>query len=369
MSQFKLIIYGIGILSSTIIGVGLFSLPYITMKTGLGIVFGYFLVLGFLVIIVHLYFAKITLQTPDFKRFPGFAKFYLGKKGEFIAYISTILGTFGALLAYLIVGGEFLEELLSPIFGGTIFFYTLFYFFLGSLLIFFGIKAIAKVELWGLILFFLVLFLVFLKGFSKIKLSNFFLFTNFDQIFLPYGAILFSLWGASLIPEVEEMLGKGKNLLFKIVIISILASILLYLFFIYLILGIAGVKTTEFSLTGLKEILDSKIIYPVLFFGFLTTFTSFTTLGLTLKKVFWYDLKIPKNSSFIITCFIPLILFLLGMKNFIFVISFIGGVMLGIDGILILLMYKKIKPKNFLVYPLILIFLGGIVYEVIYFLR
>jgi len=42
---------------------------------------------------------------------------------------------------------------------------------------------------------------------------------------------------------------------------------------------------------------------------------------------------------------------------------------------LILLMYhKKIKNqkskiKNLLVYPLILIFLGGIIYEIIYFLK
>ncbi len=44
--------------------------------------------------------------------------------------------------------------------------------------------------------------------------------------------------------------------------------------------------------------------------------------------------------------------------------------MLGIDGILILLMYKKIrKDMKFLIYPLFLVFLGGIIYELIYFVR
>jgi len=57
------------------------------------------------------------------------------------------------------------------------------------------------------------------------------------------------------------------------------------------------------------------------------------------------------------------------VKQFIPVISFVGGVMLGIDGILILLMYRKIKPKQILVYPLFLILFGGIIYEIIYFLR
>jgi len=43
------------------------------------------------------------------------------------------------------------------------------------------------------------------------------------------------------------------------------------------------------------------------------------------------------------TCFIPMILFLLGLRSFIAIISFVGGVLLVIDSILILLMYRKIK--------------------------
>jgi len=113
----KKIIYSIATLSGTIIGVGLFALPYITLKVGFWVMLGYFLVLGTLVILVHLFFGELALKTPDYKRLPGFAKIYLGNWGERIAYISAILGIFGAILAYLIVGGEFLTELLSPIFG------------------------------------------------------------------------------------------------------------------------------------------------------------------------------------------------------------------------------------------------------------
>ena len=87
------------------------------------------------------------------------------------------------------------------------------------------------------------------------------------------------------------------------------------------------------------------------------------------NSVFHYDLKVGKNLAWLITCFVPLILFLAGIKNFISVISFVGGVMLGIDGILILLMYGKISKKKFLIYPLSLVLLGGIIYEIIYFLR
>ncbi|MDI6883171.1 MAG: aromatic amino acid transport family protein [Patescibacteria group bacterium] len=369
----KKIIYPLCLLSGTIIGVGLFSLPYITSKVGIWIMAGFFLVLGSLVILVHLFFGELALKTPDFKRLPGFAKIYLGNLGEKIAFVSTILGLLGAILAYLIVGGEFLKGLLSPIFGGGTTPYTFLYFVLGAILIYFGIKAIAKVEFWGLILFFLILILIFFRAKNLINIENLFIENcklKIENLFLPYGPILFSLWGAALIPQVEEMMRGHKTLFKKIIPLAILIPVLIYLFFIFLILGITGIQTSESALVGRGNFLNREIISLVLFFGILTTFTSFVALGLTLRNVFEYDLKIKDNLSFALTCFPPLILFLAGFKNFIAVISFVGAIALGIDGILILLMRKKIKPKRTaLIYSLILILLVGIVYEIIYFVR
>ncbi len=369
MSKTKTFIYALSTLSGTIIGVGLFSLPYITSKVGFWVILGYFLVLGTLVILVHLFFGELALKTPDLKRLPGFAKFHLGNWAEKIAYFSTTLGLFGAILAYLIVGGQFLTELFSPIFGGNPIIYTLFYFCIGAGLIFIGIKAIAKFEFWGLVLFFIILIAIYLRAFPFLKLTNLFPSPDLKYLFLPYGPILFSLWGAALIPEIEEMLGERKYLLKKIIPIAILIPILIYFFFIFLILGVTGEKTTESALIGLRNFLGDRTVSLFLCFGLITTFTSFITLGLTLKKILWYDLKLKESLSWLITCFIPLALFLIGVKQFIPVISFVGATMLGIDGILILLMYRKIKPRQILVYPLFLILLGGIIYEIIYFFK
>lgn len=380
MSKLQNYIYPIATLSGTIIGVGFFSLPYITAKTGILIMLGYFLFLGALVIISHLFFSELALKTPDYKRLPGFAKIYLGNAGEKIAYLSTVLGILGAILAYLIVGGEFLSNLLSPLFGGNVLLYTLLYFSAGAILIFFGIKAIAKVEFWGLIGFFLILILMFFRSKTFINVENLFSgdwilnIRDWKFLFLPYGVILFSLWGIPLVPEIEEMLGEKKQLIKKIIPIAILIPILVYFLFIYLVLGITGSETTESSIVGLGKFLSPGLMNLGFFFGILTTFTSFISLGLTLRKVFWYDLKIDKNLAWLITCFVPLAIFLIGIKNFILVISFVGAVMFGIDGILILLMYYKLrsrtaKIKSLLIPPLVLVFLGGIVYEIIYFIK
>lgn len=373
MNDFKVLIYTISTLTGTIIGVGFFSLPYITLQVGFPIIFIYFLFLGTVIALIHIFFGELAIRTPDLKRFPGFAAYYLGNWGKKIAFFSSILGIFGAILAYLIVGGEFLTEIFSSTFGNSNLFWTLIYFSLGAILVFFGIKIIAKIELFWLLLLFLFLVFIFFEGFPKIKISNLFSQTNFSQIFLPYGPILFSLWGADLIPEIEEMLREKKYLLKRVILISFLIPIFIYLLFIYLILGICGDKTTESALTGLKTFLGKEAVTAILFIGVLTSFTSFISLALTLKNIFWYDLKINKNLAWAITCFVPLFLFLAGIKKFISIISFSGAIMLGIDGILILLMYKKVfqdqfsKLKRATINFLITILIAGIFYEIIYF--
>lgn len=373
ISGLKRSVYAVSTLSATIIGVGLFGLPYVTLRVGFLIILAYFLVLSSFAIVVHSFFAQIALQTPDFKRMPSFAKIYLGRPGEIAAYISTILGIFGALLAYLIVGGEFFTQLLSPYFGSNNLIYTLLYFVLGAGLIFWGIKAIAKVEFWSLVSFFVILIAIVFKAQSFIDIKNLFFNVPISEfrisdLFLPYGVILFSLWGTALVPEFEETLGDKKNLILKLIPFAILIPTVVYLFFIYIVLGITGDKTTDSALGGLKAVLGDGIVVLTLVFGLLTTFTSFIALGLTLKKVFWYDLKLPKNLSWAITCFTPLVLFLAGFKSFIAVIGVVGGIMLAVDGILILLMYNKIRPDRALItYPLMLILLTGMIYSFVYF--
>ncbi len=377
---FRRYIFPIATLCGTIAGVGFFSLPYITMKVGLWPMLLYFLVLTGLVVLIHLIFSQISLKTPDFKRFPGFVRFHLGKWPGTLYLISTVSGSFGVLLVYLIVGSDFLRNIMLPFWPVSQLTCVLIIWCSTSIIIYFGIKIISKVELAVMILLLAVLFLIFIKGFPYIKLSN--IFTESwnlkpENLFLPYGPIIFSLWGLGIIPEIEEMLGRNKKNLKKIIAISILLVAVVYLFFIFLILGITGPDTTETALTGLKNFLGSgcpgcppgRLFSFSLFLGVLTTSTASVMLGLTLKKVFMYDSGIKKNYAWIFTCFTPLLLFLLGLKSFIPVISFVGGVLLGIDAILILLMYRKIGGRKVIIYPLSLVFLIGIIYGIVHFIK
>lgn len=369
---FKNYILPIATISGSIIGVGFFSLPYIASKVGIWVMFFYFIFIGSIVLSIHLIFGEISLKTPDYKRFPGFVGIYLGNKLKIFSLFSTILGYFGVLLAYLIVGGGFLYALLYPVLGQDQFFYTLIYFIASLIIIYFGISAISRFEFLALCFLFLSFVFIFFKGFSEFSLNNIFntgSLNNFSNLFLPYGAIMFSLWGVGLIPQAEEMVKNNKKYLKKIIIISTLIPVIFYFLFVLMVLGITGNQTTESALVGLRNFLGNGVVSISLLVGVVITFSAFIIHGLNLKKIFIYDLGVKEKHALVITCFTPMILFLLGFNSFIGVISFIGGVLLGIDGIFILLMYKKNKKSFWFIYPLFIVFLLGIVYEIFYFIK
>lgn len=368
----KNIIYAISVLSGTIIGVAIFSLPYLFLQVGWTVMIMYILILGSLVLALHILFGELVLVTPDNKRLPGIAEYYWGTKGKIFTLITHISCLIGTILSYIIVGGGFLQELLKILglnFSSTV--PVIIFLLAGGLIMFSGSSALNKLQFAGIIGFLAVLFILAWLGKNEISLPNIFA-RNGDNIswFAPYGVIIFAFWGATLIPQIEDILGQFKHkYMSRVIAISIFIPLIVYLLFVILILGISGNQTEPLALTSLNHILGPNSQMLILTFGIITTFTSFVALGLTLVQVFNFDLKISKIKSWLITLTIPLGLFLLGFKDFLKVIIFLGSVLLAIDGLNVLFMYlkaiKNIKLyKKALIIVLIIMLLFGIVYEI-----
>ena len=368
----KTFLYSWGVLTNTIIGIAIFALPYAALKVGLPAALAYLAGLGVVVAIIHLMFGEVALKTPDYKRLVGFAGIHLGQWAKIVAVAISIIGFFGSLLAYIIIGGQFLHGFCAPFFGGSETFYSLIYFAIGALFVYLGINFIARFEFWGMALFLTILVLLAIKGAPLVSWENLTAGTGGPaDIFFPYGPILFAFWATSSIPEIEEMLGHNgsKKMLGKVIISSAITAFLTYAVFIIFIVGISGAQTAESALAGLRQMLGEGTASVLFFLGFITSFTSFVITGLALKKIFAYDLKINKTVAWLAVSIIPLVLFLSGLRDFMMIFSLIGGVFLAIDGILIVLMYQKIRPeKKFMTWPLLLILFGGIIYELIYYL-
>jgi len=356
----------------TVIGVGIFGLPFVALKAGFFIVLFYFLLMALIAISINLIYGQVILGSEKINRLPGYVGEYLGEKWKKIAFLIIAIGLIGALLAYLIIGGQFLSSSLSPYFGGNSTLYTLLFFILGAYLVFRGIKSISGVELFLLFFLFVILILFFIKAFPFIDIGNFKTF-DLKYIVFPYGIILFSLWGSAVIPEIKEIVKGSKKELRKVIVTGIIITVIVYLFFIYIVLGCSNI-VSEDAISGLEKTLGSNIIKFGFIFGIITCFTSFLTLALTLKKVLWYDFGFDKNLAWFLTCFPSLILFLLGVREFIRVISFTGAIALGLEGIIIVFLYKEFLKRKFfkkmnpVLYFLVGIFVLGIIFEVVYFL-
>lgn len=375
MSDKTRFIYALSILVGTIIGVGLFGLPYVASKSGFFVLVFYFIFIGFIAIFIHLFYGEVAAKTPGLHRLPGYAEKYLGLGAKRLAFINQLLGLYGALLAYLIVGGEFLANL----FGGHsyLYLYTFIFFALGAFLIWRDEKSIGPMELILLVVFFIIIVVLLAIGSLSIKFDHLLTFEP-KNFFVPYGVVIFSIWGASMMPEVKEILKGNLKQLRKVIICSIAICLLIYFLFSLLVVGVTGEATTKEAIIGLKGTLGKNIIVMGFILGIIATFTSFITLGLTVKKIYLFDYHLPKFPAWFLACFVPVLLFIIGLKDFINVISLTGAIMLGIEGILIFLIYLKFKKKEKNMIPqkylrlrlavssMIVILLIGVVLEVFF---
>jgi len=328
-------------LIGTIIGAGVFGIPYVMSKVGILPSIFYFLILGVVVLLLHLFLGEIVLRTKGEHRLVGYAEKYLGKKAKVIVAIATILGTVGALLAYVILAGKFFN-IIFPVLTST--HWSLLLWALLSSLVLFGIKSIAPAEVFMNIALFVVIFLVFGFSFGKIQPSSFSL-AKTGNLFLPFGVVLFSLVGWNAVPEIAKLL-KKKESLKSVIIATMVVVVCFYFLFGLIISGVTGDNTTQEAFAGLKNILGSTIIILGGIFGVLAVSTSYLILGNYLKNTLMLDYDFPRHSAFSVACFMPLILFLLGMQNFIWVIGIVGTFIGLIEGTAIVMIYRKAKKQG-----------------------
>ena len=367
----------VALLIGTIVGAGVFGIPYAISRVGFSAGVVYLIGLGLVILLVTLAFGEVVLRTKKEYQMTGYAEKYLGIWGKRILTFSLIFGIYGALLAYTIGVGDFLYALLGPFVGGSLFVYSLIFYAVASLAVLIGLGVIEKIE--DLMVFFIlaIIGVIFIFCFREINLANL-NGLNWVYLFLPYGVILFAFEGASVVPGMARILKNNKKKLRLAIIFGVLIVFVIYLLFAFLVVSVCGGGTSEETIVGLGRILGEKVIIVGSILGIVTMTTSFLSLGLTIKDMFKFDYKLHNAGSWILACVVPLVIFLSGERSFIGVIDTVGAVMGGLQGILIILMFMSAKKKGdlrpayalrvpkFVLYFLIMVFGGGIVYQVYY---
>ena len=368
----------IAVMVGYIVGVGMFGLPYLTVRAG-WIVFAILLiVLGLAQYFVQLIYANMIVISRSFHRLPGYVEKYLGLKGKWSVFAAKLIGNYGALLAYIIISSIFLRQLLNPFLGENLILYASIIVAIEAIIVFKGIRAISKAELYMSALLFFVVCLMAYKGKDIIDMKNY-LAIDWKNILLPYGVMLVALDGNGSLPIVGRLIKKDAVLFKSVIRASMIISSLILVLFVFVVVGVSGVNTTPDALVGVQQIFTNGVITLALIFGLFSIMTSIIGVAESIKETFWWDFKVNKTVSWALAVFIPYILYLIGITDLIGVVSFIGAVGGGFCAIVMLSVFLKIKkkkskmpmftrkPPNALVYLLIGLFVIGMVYEIVNF--
>lgn len=365
----------VSVMIGTIIGAGMFGIPYAVSRVGVHVGTILIVVLGAVILFLNLAYGEVISRTKVTHQLTGYAEKYLGQKGKLVAFVALMTGLYGGLIAYIIKVGELLNFLVPLSDVTTSFFWSTLFFITMALAVLVGLKLVSNIDTFLtvmlLIAFIVLSFLLYPEiqpanlNYSNIKL---------DTLFFPYGVILFSLGGATILGEVKSILDNKKQYR-RTIIWGTLIPIIIYFLFTVMIIGTTGLNTSDDAIRGLHEINPAfSTLGAVL--AILTMTTSFLGLATILKDIYHQDFKIPYFGAWALAVFPAFIIYFLGIDSFITVIGVTGGVMAGLEGIIILLMHQQAKSKgdqfplyeiNFpelMKYFLICIFVLGIVYEV-----
>ena len=373
----KNFLYATAAMVGTMVGVGVFGVPFSFAKAGFLVGFLFLLLTGFLTLVVNTMFGEVVLRTEKKHQTVGYAGLYLGPIWKKVMFFATVLSIYAAMLAYIVISGDFLSNVLSPFFYISSTAYSYLFAIILSLLLLTGLKRVSMVELILTALFISVVLLVFGFGIPKVNLNNLKAF-NPEFWFLPYGVLLFAFAGMSAIPIQKELLKGEERKLKKSILWAVLMVGTLYLIFAFTVVGVSGDVTSPDAVTGLFDFLRNKIVVLGSIFGILAVGTSFLMLGAALDEVFRWDYGLKKGWAWLLVVLPPLALFFIGLMTFIDVISLAGSLAIGLIMLILVFTYVAAKskgdrvpeyslniPKWFL-YSIVVLFLAGIVYVLVY---
>ena len=364
------------LLSGTIIGAGVFSLPFIFERAG-WVAGAFYLVAGTAVFYyIHVMYADIILRSGESFKFVGYARQYLGEAAFWISILVTVIGALLTLTAYLVLANKFFEIIFPgvPMINGSLSLFWL----ISSITIFISVKRMARLEFLitgGMIA---IIFLIFLFGlFGNPERITEMATINWGWWWLPFGPVLFSISGRSAVPAVIEYFEENRipfDQFKKVIFWGTTVPAIVYGIFVVGVIGIASI-ITENSIAVFKS-LPSVFPAAVGVLGLLSLWSSYIVIGMSVDEILRIDLKIPKIMARLAVVVVPVLFIYAGFNDFIKLIALAGGIFLALEGIIVTAMWQKVEvlglPRFLFIlrpvpriipYLLLGVFLVGVIYS------
>jgi len=362
------------VLFGTIVGAGIFGLPYMVQRAGYLPGLFWMVVLAGAVTLTHLLYGEVVMATPGEHRLVGYVKMYLGPWAHRIEVVASVISLFGSNLAYLILGGLFISSIfhalglpLAQAHGTAILF------LFGLAAAWFGTKFLSGVDFWLTLVEFGSFALLSAIAFTALDITNL-ATAHTAEAFLPYGIVLFAYGGLTAVSEVRNIVGGDPGGVRKSIVAGTLMAAALTLAFVTSVVGALGPGTTEEAVGGLNAKFGGPLPLIGAIAGFFSILTSYIVFSEYLKSQFQKDFRWPKIAAVVCATVVPLILFLLGVRSFGKVLEFIGALLIGLEGIFVAWMYLRVRARYpdkvlavpvWLVHVLMGVYAAGMAYTIL----
>lgn len=369
--------YAVATLVGSTVGVGLYGIPFAFEKASFGVGFLSFMIVGGLILVSNLLYGEVILRTSRRHQFVGYVNKYLGKWPRRINIFNFWVSVYGGMVAILIVSGDFLHTMVASYFSYSPLFFSTVFVILASIFVALGLRTVARFDFFMMAIFIVVILILAFVGIPHIDMHSY-LFSRTVYWLLPFGVLMFALNGVTGVPLAREVLVGNESKLKKALILGTLIPAILYFIFALVVLGVSGGSTSPDAISGLTSFLGTKIIFIGALFGFLTSSTIFLNLGTALRESLREDFHFKNKFIWFFAAGVPYVLFFSGIRNFIDILSLVGGVAIGIDMILLILVYVQARRKgermpeytirvpNALLYIMILFFVFIAVYTLVW---
>jgi len=354
-----------GIVAAATLGAGIFSLPYVFLKSGWLAGFLYLALLSAAIIFAHrLHFAVLEKESGS-GHLLGLTKKLWGKGAFTLAVFAILGGLILGLTGQLVLGARFIT-ILVPGFSG---YAMAIFWFAATFPLIFPPKRLLEIEIWGAAGVAVVALLIFFLAPAPFKIFSGAPLVS-SNIFLPFGPILFALAGWTAVqPLYEARRKKYENFSpKKVLIFGTLAVVLLYAAFVLGVFGTAGSVSVD-SVSGLSGTPQTLVAL----LGLLSLLGTYRLIAVEVKNSITSDMRQPQWFGFFIAVLGPVLLVFAGLNNFLTIVGLAGGVFIATEYLLIILNAKKILnlggSRKVLANLAIAVFLLGAIYELYYFFR
>lgn len=355
-------------MTAATIGAGVFGLPFALFHAGWGAGVGVVAGLAALVAYAHLLLWRI-LETVDAQdaHLLFLVHHYLGAREHALAQIAVIGGLLLTLIAYVVLGGQFVSSMTGVPFAVS----AAIFWLLAAYSVFLSSRAFSIFEHVGGILLAAMMIGFFVYGVSNGALPRVPVFDAGGMVFV-WGIALFALagWnGAVSFFEYQKEFSVPRSSARRALTAGTLVSAALYLLFVFGVWSFGNPITPD-TISGFS---GEGVVLMALFalLGIFAIWTSYPPIARELVSSL-SDVRIPPRIATALVFCLPILFVYAGFDDFLQIGGLAGGVFLAFQYIAIVRLAHAALPlsraERYIAYLIAFAFLGGAAIEIVSFL-